>query len=54
MVFCFLGPNMRHREVPRLRVESELLLLAYAIATAMQTPNHICDLTSQLRATPDP
>ena len=31
-------------EVPRLGVESELKLLAYATATAMQDPSHICNL----------
>ena len=31
-------------EVPRLRVESELLLPAYATATAMRDPSHICGL----------
>ena len=32
--FCFLGPHPRHMEVPRLRVESELQLLAYTTVTA--------------------
>ena len=31
----FLGLHLGHKEVPRLGVESELLMLAYAIATAM-------------------
>ena len=31
-------------EVPRLGVELELQLLAYATATATQDPNHVCDL----------
>ena len=31
-------------EVPRLRVKSELWLPAYATATAMTDPSHICDL----------
>ena len=31
-------------EVPRLGIELELQLLAYATATAMQDPSHICDL----------
>ena len=30
--FCFLGPHLRHMEVPRLEVESELQLPAYATA----------------------
>ena len=32
---CFLGPHPWHMEVPRLRAQSELQLLAYATATAM-------------------
>ena len=36
--FCFLGPHSRHKEVPRLGGESELSLLAYATATAIQDP----------------
>ena len=31
-------------EVPRLRAESELQLLAYAPATATPHPSHVCDL----------
>ena len=30
-------------EVPRLGVEPELQLPAYATATAMQDPSHVCD-----------
>ena len=43
--FSFLGPN-RYMEVPRLGVESELWLLAYATATAiaMSEMGHICNL----------
>jgi len=40
--FVFLGPHPQHMEVPRLGVESELQLPAYA--TAMPDPSHICDL----------
>ena len=36
-VFFLLGPNPRHREVPRLGVESELQLQVYATATATAT-----------------
>ena len=43
--FCFLGPHPWHTEVPRLRVHSELHLPAYTIATAMQDPSRVCDLT---------
>ena len=31
--FFFLGPFLRRKEVPRLRVDSELQLLAYTTAT---------------------
>ena len=36
--FCFLGLHLRHMEVPRLGVESELQLVAYATATATTRP----------------
>ena len=48
--FCFLffwfilGLHLRHMEVPRLGVESELHLRAYARATATQDPSHVCSL----------
>ena len=42
--FVFLGPHLWHMEVPRLGVKSELQLLTYAIATAMQNLSHVCDL----------
>ena len=35
-------------EIPRLGVESDLQLLAYATATAMWVPSHICDLHHSL------
>ena len=37
--FLFLGPLLQHMEVPRLGVESEVQLLAYTTATAMQDPS---------------
>ena len=37
-LFFFLEPHLQHMEVPRLRVESELQLLATATATAMLDP----------------
>ena len=40
--FCFLGPQPWYMEVPRLRVKSELQLLAYT--TAMRGLSHICNL----------
>ena len=36
--FCFLGPHLRHMEVPRLGVNLELQLPAYTTATAMLDP----------------
>ena len=41
---CFLGPHLWHMEVPRLEVESELQLLAYATATATPDLSRNCDL----------
>ena len=43
-LFIFLGPHLRHMEVPRLGVQSELQLPGYTTVTAMQDPSHICDL----------
>ena len=42
-LFCFLGPEMWHMEVPRLGGGSELQLQAYTTATATDT-SHLCDL----------
>ena len=42
--FCFLGPHMRHMEVPRLGVESELQLPAYTTATAKWDLSSMCNL----------
>ena len=42
--FVFLGPHPRHMKVLMLVVESELQLPAYATATAMRDPSHVCDL----------
>ena len=41
-------------EVPRLWVQLELQLLAFATATAMQDPSHVLQPTPQLTATSDP
>ena len=43
-VFIFLGPHPKHMEVPRLGVESERQLPAYATAKAMPDPSHLYDL----------
>ena len=48
------GPHTGHMEAPRLGVKSELQLLAYTTATAMQDPSRHLRPTSQLTATPDP
>ena len=40
--FCFLGPHPRHTSIPRLGVELELQLPAYA--TAVQDLSCVCDL----------
>ena len=50
--FCFLGPHPQHMDFPRLGVELELQLPAYATATVLVTPdpNHICDLNHSSRA----
>ena len=47
---------LQHMEVPRLGVESELQLLAYATATAIQDPRHVCNLhhSSWQHQIPDP
>ena len=44
LFICLLGPHAWHMEVPRLGVESELQLLAYATAIAMLDLSHICNL----------
>ena len=48
-IFVFLGLHPQHMEVPRLGVESELQLLAYPTATAVQDPSRVCDLHHSLR-----
>ena len=42
--FFFLRWYLRHMEVPRLGVSSELHLSAYATATARRDLSHVCDL----------
>ena len=42
--FVFLGPHLRHMEVPRLGVKWELQPLACARATATPDPSCVCDL----------
>ena len=43
-VFRFLGPHLQQLEIPRPGVKSELQLLAYATAIAVQDPSHVCDI----------
>ena len=40
----FLGPHLRHMEVPRPEVQSELQLLAYTTTAATQEPHQVWDL----------
>ena len=40
LFIAFLGPHPWHMQVPRLEVKSELKLLAFNTATAMQNPSH--------------
>ena len=42
--FVFEGPHPWHMEVPRLLVELELQLVAYATATATWDPSCVCAL----------
>ena len=42
--FSFLGPHLRHVEVPRLGVKSELQLPADTTATATPDWSHVFDL----------
>ena len=53
-IFVFLGLYLRHMEVPRLGVKSELQLLAYTTATALWDLEPCLQPTPQLTATPDP
>ena len=52
--FFFLGLHLRHMELPRLGVKSELQLLAYTTAIATPDPSHICDLCYNLKQCHDP
>ena len=56
VLFCFLGLHVWHMEVPGLGAKLELQLPAYAKATAMPNPSHVCDLhhSSQQRWILDP
>ena len=54
LFICFLGLPLRHMEVLRVGVTSELQLPAYARATATLDPSRICNLQPQLTAMLDP
>ena len=41
--FCFLGPLQQHMEIPRLGLQLELQLLAYATAAGTSDPSHVCN-----------
>ena len=45
----FLGLHLWHMEIPRLGVELELRLPAYATVAAIPDPSHICDLLHSSR-----
>ena len=47
--FCFLRPQVRHMEVPRLGVALELQLPAYSTATATPDPSRVCDILCSSR-----
>ena len=47
--FWFLGPHWQHMKVPRLGVELELQLLAYATATVIWDPRGTCSLYCSLQ-----
>ena len=54
--FWFSGPHLQHMEIPRLGVEGELQLPAYATAIATQDPSLVGDLhhSSWQHRIPDP
>ena len=49
MIIIFLGLHPWHRELPRLGVELELQLPAYATATPTQNPSLVCNLHCTLQ-----
>ena len=53
---CFLWPHPQLMEVSRLGIKLEVQLPAYATATAMRDPSHVCDLhhSSPQCRIPDP
>ena len=49
LLFCFFRAAPTAYDIPRLEVELELWLLAYATVTATPDPSHIYDLHHSLR-----
>ena len=49
-LFCSLGLHGQHMEFPRVGVELEQQLLAYATATATPDPSHVCYITAHSNA----
>ena len=49
LFFFFLGPYLRHMEVPGLGIELKLQLLAYITATATLDLSQICNLRHSLQ-----
>ena len=43
-ILVFLGPHLRHMEIPRLEVEAELYQLAYTTATETPDLSQVCNL----------
>ena len=52
--FCLFRASPRFMEVPRLGVQSELQLLAYATATATRDSSCVCNLHHSSQAVLDP
>ena len=46
--FFHFMPAVKHMEVPRLGIKSELQLQAYVTDTVMPDPSHVCDLCHSL------
>ena len=48
ILFVFLGPHLKHKDIPRLGFESEPWPPVYTPATATLNLSHICDLRRSL------
>ena len=49
LLIFFLGPRLRHMEVPRLGIKSEMQLQAYTTARAAGDPSHSFNLSCSLQ-----